>query len=382
MKKCQFCDKSFKTPGGLGIHLTNAHKEISSEEYYIKFINPAQNGKCKFCEDPAQFKGLSRGFLNICKSPSCVSKSFSPSSKEYKIKVDGLSESEYLKWIEEDSNRKREITLRTFKEQRKKDPDFDKKNSRYCKEFWMKKGHSEEESISMAYKETQKNRSKLKEMMSEDPDYMKGKTWTSENYWIDKGFTPVEARKIVSEKQSTFSLKKCIEKYGEMEGRKKWVDRQEKWLKTLDNKTDEEKLEILKKKVFNNKKYSEISQRLFFEIIENENIDKNKCFFALCNGEKDISDNKDTFKPDFIFENKIIEFFGDYWHANPSKFTDPNKKIRRGHKKYTPETIRKIDQYRLDFFKKSDYKVMVIWENDYVTNEEGTIQKCIEFLKN
>ena len=34
-------------------------------------------------------------------------------------------------------------------------------------------------------------------------------------YWIERGYSPDEAVKKVSERQSTFSLEKCISKYGE-----------------------------------------------------------------------------------------------------------------------------------------------------------------------
>lgn len=67
-------------------------------------------------------------------------------------------------------------------------------------------------------------------------------------YYTSKGYSLDEAKVALYERQSTFSLAKCIEKHGEVEGRKVWQARQDKWLATLDAKSDEEKAEINKKK--------------------------------------------------------------------------------------------------------------------------------------
>lgn len=365
----------------LNLHVSSSHKEITPREYYTKYLNDKSDGKCKFCGDKAQFKGFTKGFLNVCNNIKCIKKTFSPFSKEYKMSIEGLSEEEYQIWKIENSKTKSENTKKLFAEKRKKDPDFDKKNSRYCKEFWIKKGYSEKKSEELAYSETKKNRDILKKIINDNPKYMSGKSWVSVEYWIKKGYSQEEAKSIVSEKQSTFSLEKCIEKYGPEMGKEAWKSRQDKWLRTLDSKTDEEKIEILRKKIFADKKYSNISQELFFSILESPQVEPENCFFALLNEEKMIGFDNNVFKPDFVYGDKIIEFFGDYWHANPKFYTDPEKKIRRGTKRYSVEAIRKIDQYRLDFFVKNRYKVFVVWEDDYRKNKKETIRKCVEFLK-
>jgi hypothetical protein len=60
---------------------------------------------------------------------------------------------------------------------------------------------------------------------------------------------PVTKLKL-KERQATFSLKKCISKYGEIEGLKIFEDRQKKWQKTLNDNND--KLELDKKKEYLN----------------------------------------------------------------------------------------------------------------------------------
>lgn len=118
-------------------------------------------------------------------------------------------------------NKKRN-TEEGFRKKREKDKDFDKKNSRYCREYWINKGYSEDESINLAHKEIQKNRDKLKKILSNDPNYMKGKSWVSIDYWIKKGYTREDALSVVSQKQKTFSKEICIQKYGMSEGERRW----------------------------------------------------------------------------------------------------------------------------------------------------------------
>lgn len=377
---CEICNKEYKSMKSLNLHISSSHKEMSPIEYYLKYLNIKSDGKCRFCGEMAQFKGFTKGFLNVCTNIKCIKKSFAPFSKEYKMVIDGLSEKEYEIWKIENFKIKSENAKKLFEKKIENDPNFHRKNSRYCEEFWIKKGYSLEESEEKAKFEIEKNRNILKKIIKDNPEYMKRKTWTSKDYWVKKGYTLEEAESTVSEKQSTFSLRKCIEKYGEEKGIEVWKSRQEKWIKTLDSKSDEEKMEILRKKTFANKAYSNISQELFFSIIENEMVDKKKCFFYLLNEEKILEHGKDIFKPDFIYNNKIIEFFGNYWHANPKFYSNFEKKIRRGTKNYSVESIWKIDEYRLNFFKKNGYEVLVIWEEDYRKDKKTTIKKCIEFL--
>ena len=376
---CNICERTFKRQS-FGNHLTVKHPEINVVEYYQQNINPNADGKCKFCGGPAQFLGVTRGFRNNCKDPICVKKSQSPFSLEYKTKVDGMLESEYPEYKKKHFEGLKSKSKSALSKKIENDPLFYNKNSFYCKEYWINKGYSENEAIELANIKSEDNRRKLKSILANDPNYMKGHTWVSKEYWINKGYTEDEAIKIVSEKQKTFSLDICITKYGETEGRKKWEQRQKKWMDTLDSKSDEEKLEILRKKVFFNKVYSEISQKLFFEILDSDNtINKEKIYFAKHNGEKELCINNTFIKPDLYYNGKIIEFFGNYWHANP-KFYEPDKKIRRGSKNYTAESIIKIDRWRNSLIEKNGYNLLIIWEDEYKLNRNKVISECVNFL--
>lgn len=180
---------------------------------------------------------------------------------------------------------------------------------------------------------------------------------TKLEYYTSRGYTEEEAIQIRSERQSTFSLEKCIEKYGEEEGHKKWLARQEKWHKS-----------------YKKSNFSKISQKLFWEVYEKlEN--KENIYFAELSFEKqkDSSGKNNEYtlvlerviKPDFIdvITKKIIEFDGVYWHGEKG----------RGNKMRNEE--------RDEMITKSGYQVFHVDENDYRKNKNEVVEKCLNFLK-
>lgn len=100
------------------------------------------------------------------------------------------------------------------------------------KEYWIEKGYSEEESILKA-QETKTNNNKKASEKTKNTKKLNG---TSYDYWYAYHMGDVEkAKKSLHERQSTFSLEKCIKKHGEIEGTKIWKERQTKWQTTLKN---------------------------------------------------------------------------------------------------------------------------------------------------
>ena len=60
------------------------------------------------------------------------------------------------------------------------------------------------------------------------------------DYWLGKGYSLEESKQKLKERQTTFSLEKCIKKYGEIKGKEIWKERQKKWQNTLKSKPLEE----------------------------------------------------------------------------------------------------------------------------------------------
>ena len=111
--------------------------------------------------------------------------------------------------------------------------------------YYMNKGHSLEES-QLLVKERQSKGGKVRANLSKDE--RKKLTPRCIDFWLAKGFLPEDAQIKLSEHQSTFTKKKCIERYGEVEGLAIWLKRQNKWQETLNSKSEDEKREMNRKK--------------------------------------------------------------------------------------------------------------------------------------
>ena len=190
-------------------------------------------------------------------------------------------------------------------------------------------------------------------------------------YWLNKGYTEKEAKIEISKIQSTFSLKICIEKYGPEQGLIKFNERQLKWQKSL----------------YKNGKlksgYSEVSQELFFKIIESIEInDLNYFIFAKKGGEFVLNSNNGFYRYDFtdLKNKRIIEYNGDDYHGNPNKyrandFPNPFKK------NVTAQELWDKDELKRKLAEQNGFEVLVIWDSDYKRNKNLVIDKCKEFLK-
>lgn len=248
-----------------------------------------------------------------------------------------------------------------------------KRSSHNCIEYWVhRKGLSLEEA-------QEKRKEVIKNMHRKNSFYWKnGKEslfhsrTTNINYWLKKGYSYDEAQEKLSERQRTFTLEKCIEKLGKEAGKKRWLERQEKWQKTMNDKSDDEKAEINKKRTGKRTPFSKISQELFWSILFNLK-EKNNIYFAtINNGLADFSGlnheyvlvNRDKlYFIDFYDRNrnKIIEFNGYYWH---NKLTEQDLLREKNMK-----NILNCD-------------ILIIKEKEYKNNKEDIIKQCMDFLGN
>lgn len=197
---------------------------------------------------------------------------------------------------------------------------------------------------------------------------------TDIEYYLNQGLTEEEAKNALSERQTTFSKEICIEKYGEEKGLEIWDKRQEKWLSNL-NKNGKLKLG-----------YSGISQQLFHEI--HNRMPNGNFLYAKNGGELKVKGNCNFkwYMYDFtdVTRNKIIEYNGDQYHANPSLF-DENDHPHPFRKGFKSKDIWEKDRIKNKTVIDMGYDVLTIWESDYnnrigISKREATIQKCIDFL--
>jgi G:T-mismatch repair DNA endonuclease (very short patch repair protein) len=82
--------------------------------------------------------------------------------------------------------------------------------------------------------------------------------------------------------------------------------------------------------------------------------------------EKIFEHGKAGYLPDFVVEDSklIIEAYGDFWHANPSIFSEHDTT----HKKRTVMQVWEYDEKKKIFFESLGYKFIYFWESDIKSN--------------
>jgi len=108
------------------------------------------------------------------------------------------------------------------------------------KGFWIWNGFSEKEAKEKVSSVQSANGKKYTKKRRENPEKYNDVQPNQIGYWIKKGLSEEEAKLKVKERQATFSLEKCITKYGEEKGLEVFNKRQEKWQGTLNSKSQGE----------------------------------------------------------------------------------------------------------------------------------------------
>ena len=86
---------------------------------------------------------------------------------------------------------------------------------------------------------------------------------------------------------------------------------------------------------------------------------------------------KDTWIfPDLKYNNFIIEYNGDFWHANPKKYK-PDDII---HHDITASEIWEHDKLRKEKLTELGYEIIEIWSGDYKENKTKILNEILEKL--
>jgi len=191
------------------------------------------------------------------------------------------------------------------------------------------------------------------------------------DYWINKGYSEEDALLKLKKRQTTFTLEICIQKYGEIEGKRIYTERQDKWQDSL-----------LKN---GNLKYgySNISQVLFNFILEYYTFEnKEQVYFATKNQEYRLEkENGGVWLYDFVDlkNKKIIEYNGDQYHANPNIF-EPNDFPHPFIKDMTAQEIWNKDERKRKIAEKNGIDMLIIWDSEYKSQKINTLEKCKKYL--
>lgn len=344
---------------------------------------------CKICGDDVNFRfNNKRGIYTIidCRNDECVThnsnnrkyEAFLPENKTKEIKMKhrknnylcieywtskGYTEDEAVNLISERQKKTSACAIhRRSVKKGEVDDIFFREKSHFCIEYWIKKGYSEDE-----------GKNKIRELQSKlskrNTNY---NSPTMISYWLNKGFTETEAKKKISELQSTFTLSKCIEKYGEIDGYKRWKERQEKWQKSLHENGN---LHV---------GYSNVSQELFNEILKHyPEEERDYVFYGSKNKEYSIKNQNNNYYYAYDFTDlnrrKVIEFNGDIYHGNPLlyKSTDKPNPYRLDK---TAQDLWEMDEKKISLAKENGFDILTVWEYDYTKDKNKVIKNCLCFI--
>ena len=400
--------------------LNRAKKEVIEELYAVTSFLPSNYGnvirywyikndiyniqKCKCCDKEPNFHGISKGYALYC-SAKCRNLDTS-NRHEFNKEIKKSLDSDRIKKDPENFI-KCEICgsaiklLKNHLRNSHKDWSFDRYKEEFPNSFTIAKSTSKlnsvnnkgDKNIFSKVNSTEKERKErsifsleswkmrypensdeeLIEMRNLDlKDKLKDRLLPSQvEYWIRKGFTEEDSIEKVKERQRTFSLKRCIEKYGEEEGLKVFEERQKKWSNKIEEKYRNGEFSKVPKKL-SSSRYSK-SAKILIDLLLKEH--PNSICFE--NELELIFENKTRVYFDFSLGNKIIEFNGDYWHCNPKNY-DPNYYHKRLKMKASEKW--KIDEDKIELAKNKGYDILVIWESEFKKCPEKIIKECLEFL--
>lgn len=196
-------------------------------------------------------------------------------------------------------------------------------------------------------KKQKNNSNKLSELKKSNPEHYKDKTTTNIEYWLKKGLSYGDAKEQLKIRQSTFSLKKCIDKYGEEIGRVRFEERQNKWINTLKNKINYSEIQK-NKNIFN---YDKKDLNL---IIKHSGFkDKIQNVVNYCIKNKNIDDFVDCiiFNDDIKRYNDITSYI--------------NSKIIQNHFKLNQHEIKDKFYKKLDINQNRQYYGICVYHNGY-----------------
>ena len=94
--------------------------------------------------------------------------------------------------------------------------------------------------------------------------------------------------------------------------------------------------------------------------------------------ERYLPNNRKRYRPDLLVGNKIIEVYGEIYHADPEKYNGEDFLYGIKGKKIKVQDIWDYDKQREEYLKKCGYSILVLWEKEF-KNEEWK-EKVLKYL--
>lgn len=279
--------------------------------------------------------------------------------RKHHISVDEYKEQFNVKSVHYISEEQK-LYLSNMWTERMKDPYWitkmsENKQSVWKVDYWISIGFSESDAI-LKVKEYQSNNSKKR-------DYTKSPTILSVEYYTNRGVDEETAIENIRKIQSKLSAKS-----NKFRGRKHSTESKNKIRNGMINHIHKVGVDEWVSH------YGDLSDPIYRSKGEVE------LFNIVSNITKGyISANKFIcgYNVDILCDKKIIEYFGDYWHCNPTVYSSDyfHSKVNK-----TASEIWEADSLRKRVLLDSGYNVLVIWESDFKNGTQYIEDRIRKFL--
>lgn len=194
-------------------------------------------------------------------------------------------------------------------------------------------------------------------------------------------------------KSRAVTLNNMIKRHGEELGKKYYNSYCEKQRYTCSKeyfiKQYGEKIGIQKYENFVDKRNStvkifgpsNISLELFNELIKSYK--DNIIFYN--NNEYKVKTNDNLYFVDYYDQtlNIVIEFYGDYYHFNPNKFSKDSITFKNSEHSICAKDKWKHDKQRIEDIQKTlGCKVIIVWESTFKNHKKETVSSLIQMINN
>lgn len=270
-------------------------------------------------------------------------------------------------------------------------------------EFWISRGYTHDESKEKVSEIQKGNNARYRQKYT--PEERKKFQTTNIEYYLNKGYDLSKSESLMKNRQCTFSYDKVIQKYGKEKGIEIFKERQNKWQKSLKQKSDEEIHDINKRKgiTLSNyvSKYGEETGREKYFLWKDEYIERikrhgakrysiesinffekyipddilQKSFYG--DNEYFIRNGDKIYYYDFKFCDIIIEYHGELYHFNP--LVDKKESWNNPFGITIQQSLEK-DNLKRQLAKEKNYKYFEIYSNDTKEVKQNKIKQILESL--
>lgn len=206
-----------------------------------------------------------------------------------------------------------------------------------------------------------------KEKLSKQKILSKHKNPFCLEYWLIKNNGNQFLAEVEYNEYQSHGLNWFVNKYGVDDGTERYNHKRDNWVTIMTSKSAEEQRRINESKHSAQIQISSKPEKLLLNGLRYYLGDKQS---ELRTQVRYTIDSK-TIIVDILFQNTVVEFYGDYWHCNPITYSGEYQHLQR---MKTANEIWSNDKQRIDLLRSIGLNVVIIWESEFKSDPK-TIAK-------